>query len=304
MTAALVIAAGKTAHKNRFSPEKRIGRITAIERIVVILKMAGIRRIVVMGEEDGLSQKLVPSMNLIFLTAPAGGEMLDSVKEGLDYLKDKCTEVLVTHVGVPRFSEQTVEALLDGSGDIRIPVFRGKGGHPVLLRSSCFEKIVSYSGENGLQGAIEASGFDREMIETGDAGILAENQSRETEKNLRGDRDIRKMKVTFQVKISKEKGFYGPGVHHLLQLTEEFGSLYNACQHMGLSYTKGRRMIALMEEQLGTEVLETRQGGKSGGYSHLTKEAKKMMSSYSAFQAEADVVLQEIFQKHFSQTDV
>lgn len=305
MTAALIIAAGKTDRKDRFSPEKQIGRLSAIERIVLILKQAGIRRIVVVGDEKGLPQKLVPSMDLIFLTVPVHAEMLDSIKQGLLYLQDKCSETLVVHADVPMFSSQTIQMLLDKDkdADVCVPSYRGQCGHPVLLRSSCFEEIISYHGGSGLKGAIEASGIVKQVIDTDDAGILSGSQLGTPQTPFLSDYDVRKMKAAFRIKISKEKGFYGPGVHQLLRLTEEFGSLSNACQHMGMSYTKGRRMIATMEEQLGTPVLETGQGGKTGGYSRLTPAAKKVMDSYAAFQEEAETVLQEMFRKHFSEID-
>lgn len=117
------------------------------------------------------------------------------------------------------------------------------------------------------------------------------------------ERGLPELNASFQIRISRERGFYGPGVHCLLLMTEEFGSLASACQHMGLSYTKGRKIISTMEEQLGTPVLITKQGGKAGGYSHLTDAAKEMMERYSAFRDEADAVLQELFQKHFSQSE-
>lgn len=117
------------------------------------------------------------------------------------------------------------------------------------------------------------------------------------------ERDLPELNASFQIRISKEKGFYGPGVHRLLQLTEEYGSLSSACQHMGLSYTKGRKIISTMEEQLGAPVLITKQGGKTGGYSHLTEEAKEMMERYNAFQKAVDGIFQELFRKHFSSFD-
>lgn len=112
-----------------------------------------------------------------------------------------------------------------------------------------------------------------------------------------------RLRASFQIRISGERGFYGPGVHRLLQLTEKYGSLSSACQHMGMSYTKGRKLISTMEEQLGVTVLETQQGGKAGGYSHLTDEAKLMIRCYTAFVEEADDMLQKVFQKHFSELD-
>lgn len=299
MTAALIIAAGKTDHKDKFSPGKSFGRITAIERIVTIFKLAGIQRIAVIGDENELPQKLVPAMNLVFLTASANGEMLDSIKKGLLYLQGKCTQILIAHVDIPMFSQHTVKLLLSGNEDVRIPAYHGHCGHPILLRAACFDKIIAYHGENGLKGAIEAAEIMRQIVETDDAGILPDGKCGITYESLLTEHDLTKLRASFQIKISKEKSFYGPGIHHLLQLTEEFGSLSNACQHMGMSYSKGRKIIAVMEEQLGTPVLETKQGGRTGGYSRLTEEAKKMMECYNAFQNEAEVALQEIFQKHF-----
>ena len=115
--------------------------------------------------------------------------------------------------------------------------------------------------------------------------------------------DVMKMRASFRIKISRERDFYGPGIHQLLQLTEESGSLSNACQHMGISYSKGRKIIATMEEQLQLPVLETQQGGKTGGFSRLTEESKKMMHTYDAFLEEAEAALRVIFEKHFSEFD-
>lgn len=303
MTAALIISAGRTDRKDHFSPERQIGKISAIERIALLFKVARIPRIVVVSDENELPQKLVSSMNLVFLTASAGGEMLDSVKQGLLYLQDKCTEVMIAHVDVPMFSKQTVQTLMGTAGMVCIPSFRGRCGHPVLLRAACFADIISYQGAGGLKGAIDASGIDKQIVAVDDAGILTDSQSGASYETLLPGHDISKMRASFQIRISREKGFYGPEVHHLLQLTEELGSLSNACQHMGMSYTKGRKIISTMEEQMGTPVLETQQGGKTGGFSHLTKEAKEIMVSYSLFQNEAEVVLQEIFHKHFPEID-
>lgn len=141
--------------------------------------------------------------------------------------------------------------------------------------------------------------------QVGDSSAHGTNGSEDTRtiayEGLLADRNTMQLNASFQVKIRKEKGFYGPGVHRLLQLTEELGSLSNACHHMGMSYTKGRKLVSTMEKQLGVPVLETQQGGKTGGYSRLTKEAKLMMHCYAAFLEEAETILQEVFQKHFSE---
>lgn len=299
MTGALIIATGKTDHQSAFAPERQIGRISALKRMVLLLQMTGIRRIAVVGDEREWPKKLVPSMNLVFLTASSEGEMLDSIQQGVCYLQDQCTEILVAHGNVPMFSEKTVRMLLDAEGEVCIPSCHGRCGHPILLRKSCFSRLLAYQGEKGLRGAVEASGIRPNIIETEDKGILSDKNTGTSYEALSESHDVRKMKTSIQVRIRREKVFYGPGIHQLLQLTETEGSLANACQRMGISYTKGRRLISTMEEQIGKTVLATGQGGKHGGYSRLTEAARQIMDSYSAFQEEAEEAVQRLFEKHF-----
>ena len=107
------------------------------------------------------------------------------------------------------------------------------------------------------------------------------------------------LRAVLRIRLYREKKFYGPGIHQLLQLTEELGALSAACQRMGMSYSKGRRIVGDMEEELGTAVLETAQGGRTGGSSRLTPQAKEMMTRYGAFLAEAEEAVQALFHRHF-----
>lgn len=300
MTAALIIAAGKTDSRAGFAPEKQIGALNALERIVKTFRLAGIRRIVIVGDESALPQKLLPPMELVYLTAPAGGEMLASVKLGLEYLQGKCSAALITHADIPLFSVQSVKLLLGGKANVRIPACGGHCGHPLWLSADAFGAVLAFNGAGGLKGAINAAGLEREIIETADAGILPEGKFGAEYSALRNAHDTMRLRADFQVSISRETVFYDPLVHHLLTLTEEFGSLANACRHMGISYSKGRKIIAVMEAQLGASVLQTAQGGAAGGYSRLTDAAKAMMAQYSAFYAEAEQALQAVFKKHFA----
>ncbi|MBR0025532.1 MAG: NTP transferase domain-containing protein [Clostridia bacterium] len=303
MTAALIIAAGKTASKERFDPAKRVGSITAIERVVLLFREAGIRRIVVVDDENETAKKLVPSMNITFLTGHAGGEMLHSVQEGLKFLSGKCEDVFISTVDLPMFSVMTLQALKAGTGTVRIPCFEGRCGHPMLLCAEHFDKILAYRGEGGLKGAVRSAGILPTVIDVSDPGILSDIQKDSSYEELLSGHDIAKFRFAAQLRVGRESVFYGPGIHQLLQLTEEFGSLLDACRHMGISYSKGRKILSSLESQLGCPVLESRQGGKSGGSSRLTDAAQDLMRRYGAFCAEADTALDAIFRKHFGDLD-
>ncbi len=299
MTAALIVASGKRSDRDAFDPGRKVGSISTIRRIVLLFQLSGIKRIVVCGEDEEV-KKLVPSMNLVFLPAPVEGEMLDCIQMGIAYLQREATEVLVCHVDIPLFSTRTVSALLSAEGEICVPSCKGKHGHPVLLRSGCFSNILAYSSSGGLKAAIGASGFGRTIVEVEDEGILLGVQESQAYDKLLPDHDAGKLRLSFQLRIGREEVFYGPGVHQLLLLTQEQGSLADACKFMGISYSKGRKIVQTMEEQTGSPVLITRQGGKGGGYSKLTEEAKRVIRQYDALQMEAEKMLEDLFAKYFA----
>ncbi len=298
MKAALIIAAGKRSGRESFAPGLKIGTITAIQRIVLLFQQAGIREIVVCGEEEEV-KKLVPSMNLVFLPCSEGEEMLENVQKGIEYLQKKAQEILVSHVDIPLFSVRTVEALLAAEGAVCVPSYQGKRGHPILLRQSSFSHILAYQGTGGLKGAIEASGLIRTIVQVEDPGIHGDVPEMDDYGKPLPDHDVGKIRLSYQFRIGREAVFYGPGVHQLLNLTQELHSLSDACRYMGISYSKGRKIIQTMEEQMNYAVLQSQQGGRGGGYSQLTPEAQDMTRRYESFVREAEGILQEVFAKHF-----
>ena len=301
MTAALIIAAGRTAHAPRLEPERETGTIPAIQRIAMTFQQAGIRRIVVVcGDEGEKTQRLLPHMPLVFLHSPSTGEMLESVKTGLRYLRDKCDTVLIAHTDVPFFSIDTVRTLAAAEGGVCVPTYRGRGGHPMALRAEYFPAILSYQGDHGLAGAVRALDVSRQEIPVADEGVVANLRQDGDHQRLVDQHDLAVLRPAFQFQLMREQVFFGPGTYQLLQLTEETGSLLEACRHMGISYSKGRGVIAQVERQMGYPILERRRGGKSGGTSVVTAEGRQLMERYQAFCREAETSLGALFQKYFS----
>ena len=300
MTAALIITAGRTAREGTFEPEKAVGGIPAVQRAAMIFQCAGIERIVVVcGEDGGKTEKLAARMNLVFLHCTGDAEMLDCVKTGLTYLRGKCGRVLISPVDVPLFSAATVRRLMETDSGVCVPVCRGRGGHPLLLRAEYFPAVLAYQGEGGLAGAVRAAGLKRQEIEVEDEGVLANVQRDESYAQLLVEQELSKIRPVVTLRLAREQVFYGPGVHQLLRLTEETGSLLDACRHMGISYSKGRKIVAVLEKYLGCPALESRQGGKTGGCSLVTGEAKRLMDRYDCFCEEVREQVNVAFEKYF-----
>lgn len=87
--------------------------------------------------------------------------------------------------------------------------------------------------------------------------------------------------------------------HQLLQLTQETGSLLEACRCMGISYSKGCKIISNLEQNMGCPVLERTRGGREGGASTVTEAGQELIRSYAAFCKEAKEYLTELFPKYF-----
>lgn len=116
--------------------------------------------------------------------------------------------------------------------------------------------------------------------------------------------------VTRKYKTSwQEHGFMEPeccvampeGEAGLLALIDESGSIREACARMGVSYSKGARMIRKVERQMGFAVAERRDGGVGGGGSELTREGRRLLKQYEGMRGEMEEYIQRLFQKYFSE---
>lgn len=296
MTAALIVTAGQTSAGRAFIPSKKVGTIPAIQRIVRTFQRSGLQKIVVVCGEEQV-KKDASHLGLVFLQGRDQGEMLENVKRGLAYLQSRCEAALVTHANVPLFSAATVRALLEADGDVRVPVCGGAAGHPMLLRAERFPEILAYEGEGGLAGAVRD--LPRRLVEVSDEGVLANIAAGGDYQRLIESHDLTRICFDFQLRLIGERIFYGPGAHQLLELTSETGSLLDACRQMGISYSKGRKIVSVIEQQLGRPVLVSQQGGPSGGRSALTEEGRDLLERYTLFHREAAACLEGLFETYF-----
>ncbi len=93
---------------------------------------------------------------------------------------------------------------------------------------------------------------------------------------------------------------FGDGPARLLTGVDNSGSLRKAAQELGMSYNKAWRIMHAAEERLGFALLDRSVGGSLGGGSHLTPQARELVTRYQAAAAEVDEALEAIFQRHFS----
>ena len=107
------------------------------------------------------------------------------------------------------------------------------------------------------------------------------------------------MKIAYKVWLDNNGKAFGDGPYELLRRVEETKSLHQAANQMGMAYSKAWRLIQTLEDRLGFALLERRVGGKSGGGSKVTPNARDLMKHYRQFQKDVKIALAKIYQKHF-----
>jgi molybdate transport repressor ModE-like protein len=102
-----------------------------------------------------------------------------------------------------------------------------------------------------------------------------------------------------KVQLAGTESFFGPGVRTLLAGIRREGSVREACEKMGMSYSKGRRIIERAERELGFSLIERSHGGKNGGGAMLSEKGALLLECYGQFEQELEQIAEEKYRKIF-----
>ncbi len=177
-TGAVVVAAGLSSRMKAFKPMLQISGSTVIKTAISTLKSAGVSTVVVVtGNNAGELRKHLSGLNVMCLYNEryASTDMFHSACMGLNHIQDKANRVFFLPGDVPLFSRQSLFTMIGymyySDCSILLPTHNGKRGHPVLIKSHIIPRLVSYKGDGGLKGAIDAFDGTKKTIELPDKGI-------------------------------------------------------------------------------------------------------------------------------------
>ena len=116
------------------------------------------------------------------------------------------------------------------------------------------------------------------------------------------------MRPVIRVYLYDENGerFFGEGPLRLptlprtMHAVEETGSLRSAAQSMEMAYTKALHLLRRAEKVLGFAFTRRTIGGRGGGGSVLTDEAKEFMQRYESYRDECVRADRERFARYFA----
>jgi molybdate transport repressor ModE-like protein len=190
---------------------------------------------------------------------------------------------------------------MNSNGMAVCPSFKGKPGHPILIRKELFESILNYQGGNGLWGAVTSGGNEVEYINVDDEGIVLEANTRENLDKLLNESSKKReaLRYAIQLKLGRNELIFDPMILQFLETVNRTNSMQSACRQMHISYSKGLKMISQVEKETGVSFLERHAGGSEGGVSFLTPAGRDFINGYICMKGEMDIFAERLFEQYF-----
>lgn len=174
-SAAVIVAAGMSSRMGQFKPLLPLNGKPMIQHIIDTLCAYGVGQIVVVtGNNAGALETALCGCRVQFVYNEhyAQTQMFDSAKLGLQCVHAFYRDVFFTPADTPLFSTTVLEQLSRTEGAFICPTFHGYEGHPILLRQSAVDRLLTDCGDGGLRCAIERQHIDKVCVEVAERGIL------------------------------------------------------------------------------------------------------------------------------------
>ena len=264
-----------------------MGSDTLLSRMVETFRAVGTSPIIV--TVDGAHTPLAASLlgrPVTLLPMDKDSDMFSAVQQSISKCPNALAHLFITPVSIPSFTAPLLLRMLDCDRPVCRPERNGIGLHPVLLHRSAMAQVATYTGDDGLRGALRQFPNDAVCRLSVDA----------MDPSARFHPEI-------SVRLADDSPFFGPGPRQLLLGIRSRGSVAHACEAIGLSYSKGRALLRRMEDALGTALVSRTQGGTGGGSAALTEAGEQFLSRYACYeQAIADYAA-AVFSDYFPNID-
>jgi len=107
-----------------------------------------------------------------------------------------------------------------------------------------------------------------------------------------------KIKSKFWLEVDG-KPVFGSGKKCLLEAIEKYGSINQAAKEVRISYRTAWSYLNAMEERLGIKLIDRQTGGKNGGGTVLTEDARTILKKYKNLESGLQKIVDERFRRIF-----
>jgi len=176
----VVVAAGLSTRMGRFKLTLPWDDTTVIGRVVQSLMQAGLEDIVVVTghRADNVTQALTGlTARTVFNPDYETGEMLSSIRVGLQALHTLAQAALICLGDQPQMEVATVRAVLsaareDGWQQVIVPSYQRRAGHPILLPRGVWPDVLTTTGT--LRDIMRAQGERIRYVDVDTPTVLAD----------------------------------------------------------------------------------------------------------------------------------
>lgn len=173
----VILAAGYSSRANGFKMEFEIDGKAMLKRCIESLYDVCTRIIVVSGYKHKKIEALVKGYSKVEVVYNENFNkgMFSSVKKGISNVKSE--RFFLTPGDYPFINKEVCTKLIECNGEIVIPSFNKRGGHPILLDSSLIKEILIEDDESNLKRFL--SNKHRTYVDVEDKGILIDVDTEE-----------------------------------------------------------------------------------------------------------------------------
>jgi CTP:molybdopterin cytidylyltransferase MocA len=162
MTAAILLAAGRSRRMGAFKPLLPFGGQTVAEACVENLLAGGVGEVVVVvgHRGDEVRRRLAHLPVRFALNASEESEMGASIARGVEQVSPEAKAVLIALVDQPAVPPEIIASLNAAAGQtgarLVVPEYEGRGGHPVRVDLSFREELMTLDERGGLRALFAA----------------------------------------------------------------------------------------------------------------------------------------------------
>ncbi len=179
--AAIVLAAGQGSRMGGGKLLLPLGDATVIERTVQSLMAVPVKDlVVVLGiYEAAIKHQLLKFPVRFAVNLDPSSEMSESIRCGLRSLNPTDFEAfLILPADIPLVLPETIRkfvvAFLGSDKPIALPIFRNRLGHPVIFRSSFYERVRNFRSPQGIRPLVRGDPSQILLVEVDEEGVNAD----------------------------------------------------------------------------------------------------------------------------------
>ncbi|MED1470135.1 nucleotidyltransferase family protein [Bacillus salipaludis] len=181
---AIILAAGYSSRTNAFKLTLPLGQMTVLEQTISkfegictrIIVVAGFQAEIIKEEIAKISSKNDYSFQITFVYNENFTQgMFRSIQTGCNEVQD--STFFLTPGDCPLVKKETIQLIAKSEGDVVIPSFHYKGGHPIKLSSEVKKKILETPPDCNLREVLNY--YEKNYMNVDDPGVLMDVDTQE-----------------------------------------------------------------------------------------------------------------------------